>query len=344
MNYIILSSCSSDFIQIFPRADYDGKHKPLPRGSVFDHFRKQKVALMTLTMTLVIVRMLAAVAALAYRASSFSPICSKSNDHATNHCLPSATSSSRLFSLIKGEAYGSEPFDENEGGVGLAKRCAVKIVGGGSVRRNKSSTNTESGVDGGSSIEAHELYRYERLTPLDKSDITKSIKEGKYGDIQLLCSGTGKELYVDPGSSYRVEDKVIELAPLEAAKNALSSIAATSSAAIDHSKTSSIVFNFLGGDELIIGEVLMACDMLVEGLNLPATMKLEFNSISHVDVPSDVCHVTVVSVGGSSVGGGSASLSPSSEKPDIDQSVARGELYDRDGKWFTVSRRDMIIN
>lgn len=294
-------------------------------------------------MTLVIVRMLVAVAALAYPASSFFPISTNTNSHPINLFLPSATSSSRLFSLIKGEAYGSEPFDENEGGVGLAKRCAVKIAGGGSVNKNKGSA-TESGVGGGSSIKAQELYRYERLTPLDKSDITKSIKEGKYGDIQLLCSGTGKELYVDPGSSYRVEDKVIELAPLEAAKNALSSIAATSSAAIDHSKTSSIVFNFLGGDELIIGEVLMACDILVEGLHIPATTKVKFNSISHVDIPSDVCHVTVVSVGGSSVGADSASLSPSSEKPDIAQSIIKGELYDRDGKWFTVSIRDMITN
>jgi hypothetical protein len=51
--------------------------------------------------------------------------------------------------------------------------------------------------------------------------------------------------------------------------------------------------------------------------------------------------VTVVSVGGSDLGVGGT---PSSEEADIDQSVAKGELYDRDGKWFTVARRDMMTN
>ena len=267
-----------------------------------------------------------AVTTMVCRAWSFSPITTNYNHPIIHLSLPSTTSSSRLFSLIKGEAYGSEPFDENEGGVGLAKRCAVKIVGGRSV--------------GGNAIEAQELYRYERLTPLDKSETANSIAEGKYGDIQLLCSGMGKEDYVDPGSSYRVEDKVIKLAPIEAVKNALSSIAKMPPPTIDSKKSLMMVFNFLGGDELIIGEVLMACDMLVQGLNLPATTKVKFNSISHLDIPSELCHVTVVAVGG----GALSSSSSSSEEEDIDESVGKGELYDRDGTWFTVARRDMITN
>ncbi len=278
-----------------------------------------------------------ALAAMVCRASSFSHISTNYNHRIIHRYLPSTTSSSRLFSLIKGEAYGSEPFDENEGGVGLAKRCAVKIVGGGSVGREKGSAS-DSEVVGGNAIEAQELYRYERLTPLDKSEIVNSIAEGKYGDMQVLCSGLGKEDYADPGSSYRVEDKVIKLAPIEAVKNALSSIAKIPQMTIESKKSSIMVFNFLGGDELIIGEVLMACDMLVEGLNLPATTKVKFNSISHVDVPSEFCHVTVLAVGGG------AMSSSSSEEADIDESVGKGELYDRDGKWFTVARRDMITN
>ena len=278
-------------------------------------------------MTLTLVRT-AAVLALACRASSFSP---NYNSHSIHISSPSllatttATSSSRLFSLIKGEAYGSEPFDENEGGVGLAKRCAVKIVGGREGRKNGSSST---------SIEAQELYRYERLTPLDESAIAKSIAGGTY-DIELLCSGMGKELYMDPGSSYRVEDKVIKLAPIEAAKDALSVLVTPAA-----STKSSVVINFLGGDELIIGEVLMACDVLVEGLNLPSATKVKFNSISFADVPPDECYVTVVSVGG---GGESSSIS-SPEGAIIDESVKKGELYIRDGKWFTVTRRDMITN
>ena len=291
-------------------------------------------------MALVMTKILVAVVAMACRTSAFSPIASAHN-HQIHLSLQSTSSSSRLFSLIKGEAYGSEPFDENEGGVGLAKRCAVKVIGGGGGGGMKGSTNASG--DGGNILEAQELYRYERLTPLDKTAIARSISEGKYGDIQLLCSGTGKEMYVDPGSSYRVEEKVIKLAPIEAVRNALSSIASTwSTPTTIDSKSSMMVFNFLGGEELIIGEVLVACDMLVEGMNLPASMKLKFNSISYADVPSDVCHVTLVTVSGSASGGESSSSS--SEEIDIAQSVAKGELYDCDGKWFTVARRDMIAN
>ena len=122
----------------------------------------QPLPLMTMTL-LVVVRILVAVTTMVCRAWSFSPITTNYNHPIIHLSLPSTTSSSRLFSLIKGEAYGSEPFDENEGGVGLAKRCAVKIVGGRSV--------------GGNAIEAQELYRYERLTPLDKSETANSIAE-----------------------------------------------------------------------------------------------------------------------------------------------------------------------
>merc|ERR1719253_1648534 len=83
---------------------------------------------------------------LASQASSFAP-------NAPNNNIRS-TSSSKLFSLIKGEAFDSTPFDINNGGVGLAKRSAIKISG---VSKK------------GKKSEAQELIRYEGLKELDMS-------------------------------------------------------------------------------------------------------------------------------------------------------------------------------
>ncbi|KAL3816493.1 hypothetical protein ACHAXA_011298, partial [Cyclostephanos tholiformis] len=170
--------------------------------------------------------------------------------------------------VIKGEAYGSEPFDENEGGVGLAKRSAIKVIGVSSK---------------GKGSDAKELVRYDKLQELDIS-VAKSTMDK--ANCKLLCCGTGKETYQDPGKSYRVEEKVIKLAPVEAAKNALSSM--DSSPTIG-SEGGSVVINFLGGDELIIGEVLDACGLT-----------------------------------------------------GVDRSIASGEVYIQDEKWFGVSEEDII--
>lgn len=249
------------------------------------------------TMTMTLLRVPIVAAALAYQASSFSP-------SAPCNSVARPAPSSELFSLIKGEAFGSEPLDENLGGVGLAKRSAVKISGAGS--------------------DAQELVRYDRVQLIDEG-VAKSIME-KAG-CQILCTGSGKELYQDPGSSNRVEDRVVRLAPHEAAKSAL---AAASGAALGE-ETKAVVFNFAGGDELILGEVLEACDMLASGLGgIPSKAKVKFNSMSFADFPSDVCTVTVVASAGKTGG-----------LEGVDQSIARGELYVQDGKWFTVAEGDI---
>ncbi|KAL9183495.1 hypothetical protein ACHAXT_004351 [Thalassiosira profunda] len=244
----------------------------------------------------------AAAVALAARASAFSPA-----------ALPTrsavAASSTSLRDIIKGEAVGAESMDESEGGVGLAMRTAVRV----------------SGVAGkGKEAEARELVRYEKMQGIDEA-VAKSIMEK--ADCQLLCSGSGKELYQDPGSSMRVDDKVIRLAPIEAAKNALSSMASAVTVGED-AKTVNV--NFLGGDELIVGEVLEACAILVEGLDFPAKTKVAFHSISYGEVPADVCSVTVVASAGKAGGLEGA-----------DASVARGELYVNEGKWMTVAEGDI---
>jgi hypothetical protein len=245
-----------------------------------------------------------AIFALACRAMSFSP-----SIPYNNYFMGQTCNGDTNLRLIKGEAYGSEPFDENEGGVGLAKRSAIKVIGISSKAKGS---------------DAQELIRYDKPQELDISVARSTMAKA---NCQLLCFGTGKETYQDPGKSYRVEEKVIRLAPVEAAKNALSSMALSSSIG-----GGSVVINFLGGDELIIGEVLEACDLLVDGLQLPTTeTKVKFNSISFTGIPSNVCYVTVIASEGKTGG-----------LTGVDRSVARGEIYIQDEKWFSVAEEDII--
>jgi len=241
--------------------------------------------------------------ALALQVSSFSPNASCGNLRSSNSSI---NRSSKLFSIIKGEAEGSAPFDENEGGVGLAKRSAIKIVG---------VVNKGKGV-------AQDIVRYEKIQQLDMS-AAKSVMDT--ADCQLLFSGAGKEMYQDPGSSGRYQDKTIVLAPVDAAKNAVASGAVTIG-----EDTKSVVFNFLGGDDLIIGEILEACELMASGLDLSSKTKIQFNSMSSTEIPGDQCAVTMVASGGKAGGFDGE-----------DESVARGELYVLDGKWFTVSEADV---
>lgn len=129
-------------------------------------------------------------------------------------------------------------------------------------------------------------------------------------DCQLLFSGAGKEMYQDPGSSGRYQDETIVLAPVDAAKNAVASGAVTIA-----EDTKSVVFNFLGGDDLIIGEILEACELMVSGLYLSSKTKIQFNSMSSTEIPGDQCAVTMVASGGKAGGFDGE-----------DESVAKGEL------------------
>merc|ERR1719401_95027 len=214
-----------------------------------------------------------------------------------------------LEGLITGEAKGEVSLDENEGGVGLAKRTAVKIVG---VSRK------------GNGSEAQGLLRYKKMHKLDAAE-AKSIMER--AGCQLLCLGAGKEIYEYLGSANRPYENQIVLAPTDAARNALESVA---SAAMNPEDVKLVTVNFLGGDDLILGEVLEACDLLVNELDFPVKAKVTFNSLSYKEVPVDVCTVTVVVSRGSSDGLKGA-----------DESVARGELYIRDGQWFTLAEGDI---
>jgi hypothetical protein len=137
----------------------------------------------------------------------------------------------------------------------------------------------------------------------------------------ILCLGQGVEEYKDPGQT---TNKVVLYAPVEAIKDAITNAAS----AMESEK---LVFNFLGGDDLMVGEVMEAGSELVLALDIPTKTKISFNSISHKTIPSGTCTITVVSVGGQA----SDSLSS------VEKAVAQGEVYSRDGNWYTVEESDI---
>ncbi|KAL3792984.1 hypothetical protein HJC23_010997 [Cyclotella cryptica] len=216
----------------------------------------------------------------------------------------------KLFDLIKGEAIDAVPLNENLGGVGLAKRCAIKITG-----TAKKGEKCDADV-------LKDLVRYEKMCALNEAEAKSAMD--KLG-CTLICNGMGKELYYFPDDSARVEDRVIKLCPDEAAKDALAS---QSKVSIGDAKY--VTINFLGGDDLIYGEVKQACDFLVEQLDIPDKAKIKFNSISFTDFEEGTCSVTVVANGGQSSG-----------SDGYEESIARGEVYIYNGKWFTVTNDDI---
>lgn len=219
------------------------------------------------------------------------------------------SSSSRLYELIRGEAPDGEEIDFGRGGVQLAQESAIKIVG--DIRHKPG--NAES--------RPSNLIRYTGLQPIDNVSEDVLQKAG----IRVLASGQGVELYKDPGTT---TVKEVYYAPNEAIKDALTTAASAMQA-------DTLVFNFLGGDDLMADEVLEAANELVLMLDIATKAKISFNSLCHSSIPSGTCTVTVVEVlsGGEDNGG--------SIQSGVEKAIASGEVYLRDGVWYTVVEDDI---
>ncbi|KAL3918104.1 MAG: hypothetical protein SGARI_007555, partial [Bacillariaceae sp.] len=63
-------------------------------------------------------------------------------------------------------------------------------------------------------------------------------------------------------------------------------------------ESTALVFNFLVGDDRILGHVLEAAQALTLDLDIPTKCKVSFNSVCHASIPSGTCTVTVVNVMG----------------------------------------------
>jgi hypothetical protein len=209
---------------------------------------------------------------------------------------------------IEGLPIDAEEVDEGLGGVRLAEESAIKIVGDIKHKPGKSETYP------------NDLLRYNTLKEVDEAVVKSTLQ--KY-ESTVLCYGQGVEVYKDPGQTTINE---VYYAPSEAVKDALTNAKSAMS-------STSLVFNFLGGDDLMCGEVLQAANELVLDLDIPTSTKIKFNSLCHKSIPSGTCAITVVSLGNEP--------NDTSFVSGVEKAVASGEIYLRDGIWYTVEESDI---
>jgi len=201
--------------------------------------------------------------------------------------------------------------DEGQGGVRLAMENAIKIIGVASKKDSKE-------------VQATDLLRYTKLASLDQSEVDSIMNE--HG-ISVVATGKGVEKYYDPGTG---TEKKVDRAPVVAAENALS--AAASSSAIGNAK--GLVVNVAGGDDLNAGEALDAVKLILNGLDYDVKgCGVTFNSICFNTFSEETASITVVATTKGEDGGLSG----------VAKSVARGEIYWYDGKWYSVTEDDLNL-
>jgi hypothetical protein len=258
---------------------------------------------------------------------SFSPSSSTANPAAKPTTTPNPPIGSAILRfrhggwalpVIKSEEMDFE-IDVGRGGVRLAQESAVKMVG--QVKHKP----------GSATAQLQDLIRYTDVTLLDEKDVKDQLQTM---GATIVCTGQGKELYKDPGETAEV---VVVLAPLDAVRDAL--MGAGSAMTADK-----LVINVAGGDDLQVKEVIEALEELVLDLDVPTKAKIHFNSLSHSSFPKLAATVTAVAVALAVAlpeeGKGKEEAS-SGGKKGAEKSVAEGEVYFSEGKWYTVVQEDI---
>ena len=208
------------------------------------------------------------------------------------------------MSVILGEDENAAPFDAGAGGVRLAETSVIKVSG--EVRHKPGSATPKPTT----------LLRYTKLQEIPE-----------LGDhIKIVCTGRGTEHFVDPGTG---TTKEVTLAPLDAVRDATLNELGTAQ------DVDNLVINFLGGDDVMIMEVMQAVEQLVLNLDVKTRTNISFHSLCHTSLPMGQTTLTVVGIMNNS----------SEEEQDtlrgVEASVANGEVYFRDGSYFTVVKEDM---
>lgn len=211
--------------------------------------------------------------------------------------------------VIKSEELDFER-DIGRGGVRLAQESAVKMLG--QVKHKPGSATPV----------LQELIRYTDVTLLEENKVKEQLQTM---GATIVCTGQGKELYADPGAT--AEMRVV-LAPLDAVRDALT----TAGSAMACAK---LVINVAGGDDLQVKEVIDALEELVLDLDVPTNAKIHFNSLSHSSFPKLAATITAVALPKEAV------EASSEGKKGTEKSVAEGEVYFSQGKWYTVVQEDI---
>jgi hypothetical protein len=202
-----------------------------------------------------------------------------------------------------------ETYDDGLGGVRLAKESAIVM----------------SGTVKSSGPMFTDLKRYTETTLCDSSAIPSIMKDA---GVTLICSGTGAEVYQDPGEG---TERIVILAPSDAANNALASRTKES---LHTAKK--IFINFIGGDDLMAHEVIDGVDRVVQGLDINSSSKVTFHSLCHTDFPLEKASVTVLAL--------HSHTADTTSSSNMVESIKRGELYFHEGKWWTTLEENVNTN
>jgi hypothetical protein len=213
--------------------------------------------------------------------------------------------------VIKSEEMDFER-DIGRGGVRLAQESAVKMKGQIKYKAGVSATPV-----------TQELIRYTTVTLLEEQAVTDQLQTM---GATIVCTGQGKEVYADPGTTAEVN---VVLAPTEAVRAALKGAGSAGSAMAACDK---LIINVAGGDDLQVKEVIDALEELVMNLDVPSNVNIQFNSLSHASFPMQAASVTAVALAAETTSGG---------KTGAEKSVAEGEVYFSGGKWYTVVQEDI---
>jgi hypothetical protein len=211
--------------------------------------------------------------------------------------------------------------DEGLGGVRLAMDSAIKVVG----ELQPPSPN----------MKLCDLVRYTKVTEIPKSQNLKGV--------QLLCTGYGKECYHDPGKTTLFR---VELAPMEAARNAIESYQSQQqSTTIDD--TSTVVVNILGGGDLMIHECIDAVKEITRSISIPASCMVKMHALCHSSFPDECASVTVLALPKKK----RKKQSVANDKPEeeevkeeeegLSKIFTEGDVYVYQDKWWTVVDRDI---
>jgi len=192
--------------------------------------------------------------------------------------------------------------DEGLGGVRLAIESAILVSGQYDKKADE--------------FTLEELKRYSKLAEIEDPSLLQS------SNSTVIGAGLGVECYHDPGTT---TTKRIDYAPLEAARDLLKSFDASSL-----TNAQSLSVNVLGGDELVINEAVEGALEVVRGVELPSKCKVSMRSLCDSSLPPTKASITLVANSGS--GSGMSGMK---------KSIAKGQIYQFDRKFWTVLDEDL---
>jgi len=216
-----------------------------------------------------------------------------------------ATTTTAIHGVIEAEEVAEEDgnFDTLGAGVKLAQESAIILEGVVEIQptknRNEVSINPIS----------QGLTNYQNIQSLSSDDVSS---------LNVICKGSGTEVYQNPGSSTK---SVVILAPLDAVSVAVDDVSTPSAS------PKKVLITFSGGDDLMVHEVLEATQLLVSSLDFimdkaggkKSIPSIEFRSLCHPSFPKEKCGVLALAV---------------ADEEDVSSNE---NIFWNDGQWWTVS-------